>query len=75
MPCTIDIWGSGDTAPPFLTSTIVGGEWLASRLGHFTPVEIAPGTHWLGGPESRSRRCGGEEILSILKIESGMSSL
>jgi hypothetical protein len=23
----------------FLTSALVGGEWLASRLGRFTPVE------------------------------------
>jgi hypothetical protein len=28
----------------FLTSALVGGEWLASRPGRFTP-----GTHWVGG--------------------------
>jgi hypothetical protein len=28
----------------FLTSALVGGEWLASRLGRFTP-----GTQWIGG--------------------------
>jgi hypothetical protein len=28
---------------------LVGGEWSATRLGHFTPVEIAPYTHWIGG--------------------------
>jgi hypothetical protein len=33
----------------FLTSTIAGGEWLASRPGRFTPGERAPGTHWIGG--------------------------
>jgi hypothetical protein len=33
----------------FLTSTLVGGEWLASRPGRFTPGERAPGTHWIGG--------------------------
>jgi hypothetical protein len=33
----------------FLTSALVGGEWTASRPGHFTPVETAPGTHWIGG--------------------------
>jgi hypothetical protein len=27
----------------FLTSTLVGGEWSASRPGRFTP-----GTHWIG---------------------------
>jgi hypothetical protein len=24
-------------APPFLTSALYGGEWLATRLGRFTP--------------------------------------
>jgi hypothetical protein len=33
----------------FLTSTPAGGEWPASRPGHFTPGESAPGTHWIGG--------------------------
>jgi hypothetical protein len=28
----------------FLTSALVGGEWLASRLGRFIP-----GTHWVVG--------------------------
>jgi hypothetical protein len=32
----------------FLTSALVGGEWLASRPGRFTPGEIASGTHWKG---------------------------
>jgi hypothetical protein len=25
------------------------GEWSDSRLGRFTPWEIVPGTHWIGG--------------------------
>jgi hypothetical protein len=28
----------------FLTSALVGGEWLASR-----PGRITPGAHWIGG--------------------------
>jgi hypothetical protein len=32
-----------------LTSALDGGEWSASRPGRFTPREIAPGTHWIGG--------------------------
>jgi hypothetical protein len=32
-----------------LTSALNGGEWSASRPGHFTSRERAPGTHWLGG--------------------------
>jgi hypothetical protein len=33
----------------FLTSALAGGEWLASRPGHFTPGERAPCTHWIEG--------------------------
>jgi hypothetical protein len=33
----------------FLTSALVGGEWSASLLGHFTPEEWAPGAHWIRG--------------------------
>jgi hypothetical protein len=32
-----------------LTSALDGGEWSASRPGHFTPRERAPGTDWIGG--------------------------
>jgi hypothetical protein len=44
-----DVWGSGGIAPPFLTSALDGGQLSASRLGCFSPGEIAPGTHWIGG--------------------------
>jgi len=33
----------------YLTLSLDGGEWLASRPGRFTPREIALGTHWIGG--------------------------
>jgi hypothetical protein len=33
----------------FLTSALVGDKWSASSLGHFTPGEISPGSHWIGG--------------------------
>jgi hypothetical protein len=36
-------------APPFLTLALVGGQWSALRPCLFTPGEIAPGTHWIGG--------------------------
>jgi hypothetical protein len=42
-------YGSGGIAPPFLTSALDGGEWLASRPGRFTAAERAPVTHWIGG--------------------------
>jgi hypothetical protein len=32
----------------FLTSALVGGDWLTSRPGRFTPGERAPSTHWIG---------------------------
>jgi hypothetical protein len=32
----------------FLTSSLAGGEWSASRPGRFTPRERACGTHWTG---------------------------
>jgi len=32
-----------------LTSALDGGEWSASHIGHFTPKETAPDTHWTGG--------------------------
>jgi hypothetical protein len=32
-----------------LTSLLVRSEWSALRPGRFTPVERAPGTHWIGG--------------------------
>jgi hypothetical protein len=32
-----------------MTSALAAGEWSASRPGRFTPGEIAPGTHWIGG--------------------------
>jgi hypothetical protein len=41
--------GSEDIAPPFLASTLYGGEWSATRPCRFTPGERAPGTHRIGG--------------------------
>jgi hypothetical protein len=40
---------SGGIAPPFLTSTLGGGEWSASPPGRFILGEFAPDTHWIGG--------------------------
>jgi hypothetical protein len=33
----------------FLTLALAGDEWSALGIGHFTPGERAPGTHWIGG--------------------------
>jgi hypothetical protein len=65
-------WGNGDVTPPFLTSALDGGEWSDSRPCLFAPGEIAPGSHWirrLGGPQSRSGRCGEEKNLALPGIE------
>jgi hypothetical protein len=40
----VDVW-----IDIFLTSALAGGERSASRPCRFTPGEIAPGTHWIGG--------------------------
>jgi hypothetical protein len=40
---------SGGIQPPFLTSTLDGGEWSTSRHGRFAPRERGPGTHRIGG--------------------------
>jgi hypothetical protein len=32
-----------------LTSALDGGQWSASRPGHFTARDRAPGTHWIEG--------------------------
>jgi hypothetical protein len=39
-------WRHSFTHP--FTSTLDGGEWSASRPGHFTDRERAPGTPWVG---------------------------
>jgi hypothetical protein len=40
-------YGIGGIAPPFLTSSLDGGEWSASLLCRFTPGERAPDIHWI----------------------------
>jgi hypothetical protein len=40
----VDVW-----IHVFLISALAGGEWLASRPGRFTPGNLAPRTHWIGG--------------------------
>jgi hypothetical protein len=50
-----DVWGSGEIAPQFLTSTLDGAEWSASRLGRFAfgekpPVLIAKEAGWAPEP-------------------------
>jgi hypothetical protein len=42
-------WGVELQLRALLTSALDGGEWSASRPGHFTSSERAHGTHWIGG--------------------------
>jgi hypothetical protein len=44
-----DVWGSGGTVPPFLTTALDGGEWSASRPGRLTSGETVKVTRWIGG--------------------------
>jgi hypothetical protein len=46
---TMEVYLSGGIAPCTLISTLDRGGWSASHPGCFTPREIAPGTHWIGG--------------------------
>jgi hypothetical protein len=52
---------------------MVGDEWLASRLGRFTPGERVPGTHWLGdwvGPRTGLDDMGNRKFVTLInKIE------
>jgi hypothetical protein len=55
-PCLInqaprhdDVWGNACTAPPFLNSTLDGGNWLDTRPGHFTPAKREPTIHCVRG--------------------------
>jgi hypothetical protein len=41
-------WGSGGIAPRSLDLG-TGWRWVVSRSGRFTPRELSPGTHWIGG--------------------------
>jgi hypothetical protein len=41
-PCHADVWGSGGTSLPFLTSIPDGGECSCSRHGRFYPGEEPP---------------------------------
>jgi hypothetical protein len=54
-------WGSEGIAPPFLTSALDGGEWLAS-----SPCRFTPGTHWIGDP--RAEICSRQNVWYIYTI-------
>jgi hypothetical protein len=58
--------------PRIFDSALVGGEWSASRLGRITPGKIVPRYKLyrkLGGPQSRSGRCGKEKNLPLPELE------
>jgi hypothetical protein len=60
--CHDDIWGSGGIAPPFLTSTLDGGEWSASRPEKSPQYSL---DRRLGGPHTRSGRSGKSSPLKV----------
>jgi hypothetical protein len=59
--------GSRGTTPPFLTSVIDGGEYLASRPSHFTRRD--PLNKRLGGFQSQSGCCEEKNLLPLTGIE------
>jgi hypothetical protein len=56
-------WGLEIYLHAFLTLVLDGGEWSASRTGHFTPRESPwyPLDRRFGGPSNRSGRGGKEK--------------
>jgi hypothetical protein len=56
-----DVWGNGGITAPFLILALDGGEWSASRPGHFTRGEGVPPRYRLcrrlAGPQGRSGHC------------------
>jgi hypothetical protein len=65
-------YGGADVQIHVLTSALVGGEWSASRLGHFPPGERAPGTLWIVGwmgPRTSLEDVERRIILTLLGLE------
>jgi hypothetical protein len=68
----VSIWGVDVWIHVFLISAIVGGKWLASRLGRFTLGKRAPGTNWIGdwmGPRTGLDDVERRKILPLLGLE------
>jgi hypothetical protein len=56
----------------FMTTAVVGGEWLASRPDRSNPGEKAPGTHGIGvwvGPRTDLDKMERKNILPLLELE------
>jgi hypothetical protein len=67
-------YGGGGCIDPcvFLTPAPVGGEWSASRPGHFTPRERGPGIRWIGGwmgPRAGLDDVGKRKFLTLPGLE------
>jgi hypothetical protein len=65
--CHEDIWVTGVISPSFLISAQDGGEWSASRPGHFNPGgrETQVPTEQKAGWASGHSGCYGEETKSL----------
>jgi hypothetical protein len=62
------IWGSEGIAPPFLTWALAGGEWSLYPRGSRPQYPLY---NRLGGPQSRSGRCGEKKILPCWWLNPG----
>jgi hypothetical protein len=47
--CAMKTYGGVAVYPPLITFAVDGDEWSASRPCRYTPGDIAPGTHFIGG--------------------------
>jgi hypothetical protein len=65
-------WGMDVDSHIFLTSALVGGKWLASRLCRFTSVERILDTHLIGdwvGPRAGLGYVDKRKFLTLHRLE------
>jgi hypothetical protein len=62
------MWRNGGIAPPFETSALDGGEWLASHSGHFTSRERIPSIHLIEGSVGPTTGMEAKEKRKILPL-------
>jgi hypothetical protein len=57
---------------PFFSSTVDGGDWLATGLSLFAPEEIVPDTQWIGGledPRASLKSVEKRKVLPVPRLE------
>jgi hypothetical protein len=65
--------GSVSITTPFLTPAMDGGDWTASRPGHFIPWGNNPGAEWIWDSVDRLAFCSCNTCLSLLLLGAELS--